>query len=236
MSYENYVEWKGWGGENFSRYTAGEALFYHAEFGHVVDKTRNRQPHVIEIGFGNGSLLGWLRDNGAVATGIEVQDELKERARQTGFAVLDTLAVVPDESVDMVVALDVFEHITYPDLRRLCEDIRRVLKPGGSLVARFPNGDSPFSMPFQNGDATHVLHIGRGLIAGLMKETGLTVVSLRAPSEIPAGPKQQVILVIKRAMRWLFLTYVRLAFMGPATPTTFTFNYMLVARKKEASS
>lgn len=236
MSYDNYVEWKGWDGENFSRYTAGEALFYHAEFGHVVDKTSNRQPHVIEIGFGNGSLLGWLRDNGAIATGLEVQDQLKQRARQTGFAVIDTLAVVPDASVDMVVALDVFEHIRYPDLRRLCEAIHRVLKPGGHLVARFPNGDSPFSMPFQNGDATHVLSIGHGVIVGLMHETGFTVDALRAPAEVPAGLKQHVTLPIKRAMRWLFMTYVRLAFLGPATPKTFTFNYMLAARKRAASS
>ncbi|TCK23879.1 2-polyprenyl-3-methyl-5-hydroxy-6-metoxy-1,4-benzoquinol methylase [Ancylobacter aquaticus] len=236
MSYDSYVEWKGWDGDNFSRYGASEALFYNAEFGHVVDRTRGVQPRVIEIGFGNGSLLGWLRDNGAVATGIEVQDELKERARQAGFAVIDTLAEVPDDSVDMVVALDVFEHVRYPDLQRLCEDIRRVLKPNGYLIARFPNGDSPFSMRFQNGDATHVLYIGGALIAGLMSTTGFSVDSLRAPSEVPVGVKQHLIHTIKCTMRYLFLTYVRLAFMGPATPNTFAFNYMLVARKKAALS
>lgn len=233
MSYDSYVEWKSWSGESFSRYAASEALFYRAEFGHVVDKARNTQPRVIEIGFGNGSLLGWLRDNGAIATGIEVQDELKERARQAGFAVIDTLAEVPDQSIDMVVALDVFEHINYPDLQRLCEDIRRVLKPGGYLIARFPNGDSPFSMRFQNGDATHVLYIGDALIGNLMQTTGFSVEALRAPSEVPTGLKGVAILFIKRVMRWLFATYVRIAFMGAATPKTFMFNYMLVARKKE---
>ena len=37
------------------------------------------------------------------------------------------------------------------DLVALCRDIHRILKPEGHLIARFPNGDSPFSMVFQNG-------------------------------------------------------------------------------------
>lgn len=235
MSYENYVEWKGWDGDDFSRYTAKEALFYQAELGHVVTGTPGCRPSIVEIGFGNGSLLGWLRDKGAIATGIEVQDDLKTRARQAGFPVIDTLAAIPDGEADMVIALDVFEHIPYPDLQRLCADIHRALKPGGHLIARFPNGDSPFSMRFQNGDETHVLHIGDAMIGKLMRVTGFSVEALRAPSEVPANAKEAVLLPIKRAMRRLFSAYVRVAFLGAATPKTFMYNYMLVARKPSPS-
>jgi len=50
----------------------------------------------------------------------------------------------------------VFEHLLENDLYLLFADINRLLCTGGCLVARFPNGDSPFGLEEQNGGFTHL--------------------------------------------------------------------------------
>lgn len=43
-------------------------------------------------------------------------------------------AGIPDNSVDRVVSISVFEHIPEPALEEILRDVRRILKPGGLLV------------------------------------------------------------------------------------------------------
>ena len=126
---------------------------------------------------------------------------------------------------------NVFEHIPYRELTGMCGKIANALKPGGFLVARFPNGDSPFSLPIQNADPTHVHSIGSGIAHELMRVSGLEVVELRAPYETPVTLKSKIALPFKRLMRSLLTTYVRFTYLGASTPPTYALNYLLVARK-----
>ena len=60
----------------------------------------------------------------------------------------------------LLVAFDIFEHLNNAELICLLKQIKRVSKKNGFLVARFPNADSPFGMPYQNGDISHLSSIG----------------------------------------------------------------------------
>jgi SAM-dependent methyltransferase len=231
MSYDNYLEWKDWGKDGFGSYDAGEELFYQFEIGRRVVGSDNDLPSVLEIGFGNGSFLGWARNRKYRVTGIEVQDELKNRATKHGFDIVGNIEEMSPSCLDAVVALDVFEHIPYPALIEVCKSILVALKPGGYLIARFPNGDSPFSLPIQNADATHVHALGAGIVYELMRSTGFVVEELRAPVETPVKLLSKMALPLKKLLRSLFSTYVRFAFLGKSTPVAFTINYMLIARK-----
>jgi len=188
-------------------------------------------PRILEIGFGNGSFMGWARSNNFEVFGTEVQPELCNRALEAGFSVVNNISEFQNNSLDCIVAIDVFEHIEYEKLKELCCSAYNVLKPGGYLIARFPNGDSPFSMPIQNADATHVHALGAGMVFELTRLSGLKIEELRAPVEIPLSLKSKFALPFKRMLRALFSAYVKLAFLGGVTPSTFNLNYLLIAKK-----
>lgn len=68
---------------------------------------------------------------------------------------------------DTIVAFDVFEHLTYAqivDKLRACETM---MKPGGHILLRFPNAQSPFGLAPQNGDPTHRSALSRGVFEQL---------------------------------------------------------------------
>lgn len=231
MSYEGYHEWKGWDKDQFGSYDKGEDIFYKLEVATLIPNSRENVSSIFEIGFGNGSFLGWAREKKYNLFGSEVQPELIGRALDMGITVKDGIECMPDSSLSAVVAFDVFEHIPYTELVKICRSAFSALKPGGYLIARFPNGDSPFSLPIQNADATHVHALGSGIIRELMRSAGFVIQELRAPKETPVTLKSKIALPIKKAMRSLFAYYARFAYLGGATPSTFALNYLLVARK-----
>jgi SAM-dependent methyltransferase len=149
--YENYVAFKGWdanpGGENCEDYAALVAL---------VDL--NGPLNILEIGFGAGAFLDWARAAGHRVVGIDILPDMVAAVRARGheaYLPSESRGVLRDGEFNLVMAIDVVEHLDEADLAGLMADARRVLKPGGRLVARFPNGESPFFGRFQHGDHTH---------------------------------------------------------------------------------
>lgn len=97
---------------------------------------------VLEIGSGRGSLLRWLLDQGADARGIEVSAERIAESRQLYGELplqLTDGAQLPfrDQTFDLVVSFDVFEHI--PDSDAHLREVARVLRPGGAYLLQTPN-------------------------------------------------------------------------------------------------
>lgn len=97
---------------------------------------------VLEIGTGTGALLHALIERGADARGVEVrQDLIDEARRHFGELPIDkvdgTSLPFPDRTFDVVVSLDVFEHIPDPDAHLV--EVRRVLKAGGTYLIQTPN-------------------------------------------------------------------------------------------------
>ena len=100
--------------------------------------------NVLEIGCGDGATLNWLRETGHAQwlTGIEINPE----AAEVAFSRLDKiyqgdadlhLKNMPPQSQDLVLCLDVLEHLQDPwqTLKR----ISALIKPGGSLIVSLPN-------------------------------------------------------------------------------------------------
>ncbi len=111
---------------------------------HFVDQTGVVRPGVrlLEIGAGTGAMLRALTDRGAIATGVELRQDLIDEAHRH-FGDLPILRVTgtalphPDASFDVVASFDVFEHI--PDTDAHLAEVRRVLKPGGCYLIQTPN-------------------------------------------------------------------------------------------------
>ncbi len=101
---------------------------------------------VLDLGCGTGGTMKALHGL-ARFTGLDMSPTAARfAAHRTGEAVVCGLATdlpVRGASVDAVLALDVFEHI--PDDGRAVAEVRRVLKPGGALVATVPCHPALFS-------------------------------------------------------------------------------------------
>jgi len=66
------------------------------------------------------------------------------------------VADLPEQHFDLVCAMDVFEHLEKSEIIAMLRKIHAVLKPGGRLLVRFPNGASPFGAMNQSADLTHL--------------------------------------------------------------------------------
>lgn len=178
-----YSEWKGWDQGAFGVPSVDESAYCAAEFGPYVGGGPAR---IVELGYGNGGVLGWCRDAGHYCLGIESNRSLIEKAQSAGF---DAMASIEEAKVkfggysfDLAVALDVLEHMNVPEIRNVLKGFRALLKPAGVLVARFPNGDSPFGRAYQYGDSTHQSVLGSDLVEFLALDAGFVVERFKEPA------------------------------------------------------
>lgn len=100
---------------------------------------------VLEIGCGSGQTLRWLKESGRCGetVGLELFENAASIARQhvdrvvVGNAEQMVGDVFEEESFDLVLCLDVLEHMVEP--WAFVAKLERLIKPGGLLVASIPN-------------------------------------------------------------------------------------------------
>lgn len=97
---------------------------------------------VLDLGCGAGRFVAALRAAGADAVGVELAEAALERARRVAPGA-DLRRLAPDgslplehRSVDLVWCSEVLEHVA--DVGHLLVEVRRVLRPGGRLLATVP--------------------------------------------------------------------------------------------------
>lgn len=107
---------------------------------------------VLDVGCGSGEFLFRMHRLGWSVTGVDFDGEAIANAKtKYGFDLLHTdlaEARFPDNSFDAVTMNHVIEHV--PEPAELLAEIKRVLKPGGRLVATTPNVQSLGHTLFQD--------------------------------------------------------------------------------------
>jgi SAM-dependent methyltransferase len=148
--YKNYRSWKQW---EERRVLPTEPLLHQIE----LDRSGIEPPAaLLEIGYGDGTFLRHALARGHAVAGVELADDGVEALRGLGIdARAGSVADFDDRSFALVVAFDVFEHMPAAEILETLRQVRRVLVPGGRLLARFPNAASPFGAINQFGDITH---------------------------------------------------------------------------------
>jgi SAM-dependent methyltransferase len=154
---------------------------------------------VVEFGAGWGRNLLALRELGAVdLSGFDASDEQVALAHRFGVPDVELvrqdavpLSGVPDASVDLLLAMDVLEHLSLPDIEGFTGAANRVLRPGGLLVVQVPNAIAPLN-PVPAGDITHLRFFNAGSVAQLLRMCGLTPVLLRGVPFPSGGPGSRV--------------------------------------------
>jgi glycosyltransferase involved in cell wall biosynthesis len=112
-----------------------------ASHGRILAWLGARSPsRVLDLGCSDGALAAHVRKLGHEVTGVESEEQPGARDRLDRLIVGDLDQGIPDEvggGYDVVLVADLLEHLRWPD--RVLADARRLLRPGGSVIASVPN-------------------------------------------------------------------------------------------------
>lgn len=182
--YDSYVTFKNWGEsaviqlpENFVCLLRGSGAPL-------------RSLDILDYGFGDGTFLDWAKREGHSVTGVEILPAMVAAATargHTAFLADDDNAWVGERRFDVITLLDVMEHLDAAGFKALMALGRKALKPGGMILARFPNGDSPFFGRYHYGDLTHERPLSAGAVDQRARPEGMTVARAFNPRPIPPG-------------------------------------------------
>ncbi|WP_329742488.1 class I SAM-dependent methyltransferase [Dyella sp. A6] len=181
----DYINWKDWDSAAFGTYSKDERIKFISE----VRRTGvllNNETQVLEIGFGNGTFAGWIREFTQHYVGIEANQALVDRAIDSGIEAygsatgLDTVA--GEREFDLIVAFDVIEHLSLEDIITMMQTWERHLSNDGRILIRIPSGDSPFSGRIMYGDITHKTLLGTTALRQLAPQANLELVATYPPA------------------------------------------------------
>lgn len=134
--------------------------------------------NILEIGCASGSFLKVLRDKGFTnAKGIDIDQELASYGRTAlgvniEVAEWDSYLSENNEVYDIIIALDVLEHIKPTDIESVLKTTFMKLSPKGKLIVRAPNPECPLVLPTYCGDITHKSLITAELLEHLLRQAG----------------------------------------------------------------
>jgi SAM-dependent methyltransferase len=116
---------------------------------------------IAELACGHGTFLCWLKQQGySNVEGVDSSPEQTRFAEQLAKVhqsdVNDWLRNQKTASYRLLVAIDFIEHISKDVFMDLLQETSRVLAPGGRVIFRYPNGDSPLVGLNLFADITHV--------------------------------------------------------------------------------
>lgn len=125
----------------------------------------NRDSICIDLGCGRGEWLEILKEKGLKPIGVDINWCVIENLKEQGFKVINQdifefLKSQKNNTIDLITAFHIIEHIK-PELRiKFLKEIQRVLKPNGLAIIETPN---PRNILVGSGefyrDPTHILPV-----------------------------------------------------------------------------
>ncbi len=160
---------------------------------------------VVDVGSGRGEWLALLREAGIPASGVDVNHSFVEAGRRRGLDLVQGEAVahlegLPADTVDLVTAFHLIEHVDVEKLLALLAAARQALRPGGCVLLETPNPSNlrMAACDFYN-DPTHRSPLPPALTEYLVSASGFVDVEVRPlnPGRSPfesagSGTDQQV--------------------------------------------
>jgi SAM-dependent methyltransferase len=163
-----------------------------------LKKTFPKGACLLHVGCGSGEVDALVREHFRI-TGLDISLAALERyrrnnphAEQTVHADLMNLRDVSG-NYDGVYSLGVLEHFTPDEIRVILDNVRRVLRPGGKMVAFWPLASAP---------SVKVL----GFWHRVLNKRGERVVELHPPEITLIGSRSQVEEIVRSA-GWRLTSY-----------------------------
>jgi SAM-dependent methyltransferase len=129
-------------GKRYSSSLEGLLDWLYSFRGRLIEIANGLEPgRVLDVGCGRGQLLFQLRKRGWEVIGTELSEDSAEYAREVLKLDVRTADLhdldLPADYFDTVILWHVLEHI--PDPAALLAEVRRILRPGGTLLVAVPN-------------------------------------------------------------------------------------------------
>jgi 2-polyprenyl-3-methyl-5-hydroxy-6-metoxy-1,4-benzoquinol methylase len=113
-----------------------------------LDLINSHQPSkglILDIGAGTGEFLAVAGKDGWKTVGVEPSDKAKAIAKSKGVSFVENTSELESHSCDVISMWHVLEHV--PNLDEQIKELKRLLKPKGTLIVAVPN--------FKSFDAKH---------------------------------------------------------------------------------
>ena len=154
----------------------------------------DRGIRLVDLGCGYGRLLYGLKSMGYTnCMGIDGSESQLSVGRQLGLErlILDDgqtfLRETPDQSFDVVTAIDLFEHMERDELIKTLDQILRILRTKGRLVLHVPNAEGIFGNRVRYDDITHELCFTKTSLRQVLGACGFSSLHCFEDEPVPHG-------------------------------------------------
>lgn len=111
----------------------------------LINSVQPAKGSILDIGAGTGDFLSFVQQEGWQAIGVEPSEKAKAIAKKKGVSFVGNTIELENNSFDVISMWHVLEHV--PDLDSQIKELKRLLKPNGTLIIAVPN--------FKSFDAKH---------------------------------------------------------------------------------
>ena len=103
----------------------------------LVNSLQPAKGRILDIGAGTGDFLSVVKENGWDTIGVEPSDKAKVIAKKKGVSFVENTSELENHSFDVISMWHVLEHV--PNLDNQIKELKRLLKPEGTLIIAVPN-------------------------------------------------------------------------------------------------
>jgi SAM-dependent methyltransferase len=198
----------------------------------------DRSASIIDLGCGAGALIHFARTAGYLnIVGVDYSAEQVEEASRIGIPgiqqgdLMETLRAMADASQDLVLTLDVIEHLNRNELMSLVDEVHRVVRPGGRWIIHTVNGEGPFFGGIRYGDMTHEMAYTRRSLRQLMLASGFRDVQCFEDVPIIHSLKSALRHLLWRGIRFGWRMYLMAETGNTGSSAIFSQNLVAVVAK-----
>ncbi len=198
----------------------------------------DRDVRGIDLGCGHGAVLYFAQRAGyRNLSGVDASAEQVAAAAALGVKgvvqgdLLETLRGLGESSQDLVLAIDVLEHVGKPELFPFVDAVHRALKPGGRFLLKVPNGESPLFGRVRYGDLTHEVAFTRESLPALLHAAGFRRVRCCEYAPVPRGARGIARWLAWRLIRGALRIYLAVESGDTGRDAVFTQTMLAVAFK-----
>jgi 2-polyprenyl-3-methyl-5-hydroxy-6-metoxy-1,4-benzoquinol methylase len=148
----------------------------------LINELHPNKGILLDIGAGTGDFLSVAKENGWQAIGIEPSDKARIIALSKNTRFIENTSQLEDHTIDVVTMWHVLEHV--PDVSKQIKELKRLLKPDGTIVVAVPNFNSFDAKHYQEFWAAydvprHLWHFSRLSIEKLFEREKLQLLETR---------------------------------------------------------
>ena len=106
----------------------------------LINELQKSKGVLLDIGAGTGDFLAIANQDGWQTIGIEPSDKAKQIALTKNVSFIERTTSLEDYSIDVITMWHVLEHV--PDVNSQIKELKRLLKPNGTILIAVPNFNS----------------------------------------------------------------------------------------------